>query len=91
MARQSASLRRTSSNRYQNVTYKVALCDLLVHTGTNNNEGDKMNKETENNLINTMARMIENSGDFTTYQQLNILDDLVNSIYVVNQEMKARA
>ena len=64
---------------------------MLVHTGTNNNEGDKMNKETENNLINTMARMIENSGDFTTYQQLNILDDLVNSIYVVNQEMKARA
>jgi division protein CdvB (Snf7/Vps24/ESCRT-III family) len=47
-----------------------------------------MNQEMKNNLLNAMSMMIENNGEFTTYQQLSILEDLVNAMSVVTDEAK---
>lgn len=47
-----------------------------------------MNQEMKNNLLNAMSKMIENNGEFTTYQQLSILGDLVDAMSVVTDEAK---
>tara|TARA_R110000803_G_scaffold148458_2_gene213891 strand:+ start:763 stop:969 length:207 start_codon:yes stop_codon:yes gene_type:complete len=47
-----------------------------------------MNQKMKDEMLDTMARFLENDGDFDLYKQMDILTHLVNTIYVVTEEAK---